>query len=139
MLKDIFFKLVENLGMEIGTVIGEDNRENYQFRINGEHASYLGACLCLEEEQLFVANINTGIKIPEDKIPEASAYILKQDYDYMFGFMYITPETRIVEVRSIFRMTGDEKEKYNFMNAALYQVGAIADKEYKKLLEFVVE
>jgi len=138
MIKDDFFELANTLGLEVTTVPGEGEVENYIFNITGEKSIYMGNVVCLEEEELLVCTVNMGLKVPNEKISECSMHILSRSYDYIFTGLYIDPESMIVVARCPMRISGNKKVRIELIKAAIYQAAAVADEEYEGLVHIIL-
>lgn len=138
MLKDAFLELAKEMELEVQTVVGEGDVENFVFNISGSKSIYMGNAVCLEEEELFVCTVNMSLKVPEEKMAECSVYILNRSYDYIFTGIYIDPESHIVVSRCPMRISGSHEMCIELIKAAIYQAAAVADEEYEGIVKVIL-
>ncbi len=136
MIRDDFMSIAKELGIGVETV-SEDGVEALVFNVDGECGIYHASVVCLEAESLFVCTINLGIKIAEEKLTEAAAYLLGRNYNYIFASANIDPESRLALTRCPIVVRGSDEERRDLIRAAMYQASAMADAEYKGIAAFV--
>lgn len=137
MVKDIFFDICKEMNVNVEAV-NDEGRDIYYYKIGGEKALFIGSALCMNEESLFVATLNMGVRVSDDKLNEISSYLLNRNYDYIFAGIYIDPVSRYVIVRCTVMVMGTEDEKAALIKGAMYQTVEIADMEYNNIMKILV-
>lgn len=106
--------------------------------IIGEHGRWDGIALPFEEEKLFVFYVNMGLLVPDGKREKIADWMMRKDFLYQYGGLYMDTKTGTAITRCSMHMYGSDEDKQELIRKAVYTCATIADQTYGELQELLV-
>lgn len=133
-IQELFYAFAEENGISVMPLEMEEGIPMHHcIRLQGEHAIFEGHAICLEEEQLFVFYVLTGMVVPEEKREKLALQLLERNYELKAGGWFIDPASGVLTVRCIQYMMGTDMEKKQMIEELVTVCGRIADVDYPQI------
>ena len=138
-IKDHFLQFTRDENIPVVQIERDmDVPDNLHIVIIGEHGRWDGIALPFEKEKLFVFYVNMGILVPDGKREKISDWMMKKDFLYQYGGLYMDTKTGTAITRCSMYMYGSDEDKQELIRKAVYTCATIADQTYGELQELLV-